>query len=216
MEYYTYLWLRENGSPYYAGKGRGSRGFESDGHRVKRPPTRDRIIIQYWDSEEEAFEAEVFLIDYYGRKDLGTGCLTNLTAGGIGGVNKWSLENGRRVGSKYGAIQGKKNVENGMIFELGKIYGPIFGPIQGQKAKESGQAYRAGKEQGRKASESGQIQELARIYGPIYGKIYGPIQGRKNAESGHLKKILWERWHPQHISRGIVKEKCPFCCEEKI
>jgi len=35
-------------------------------------------------SEAEAFEVEMFLISYYGRKDLGTGCLRNLTDGGDG------------------------------------------------------------------------------------------------------------------------------------
>jgi len=79
--FYTYLWLREDGTPYYAGKGKGVRGFTSREHRVKCP-SKDRIIIQKWPSEEDAFEAEKFLITYYGREDLGTGCLRNLTEGG--------------------------------------------------------------------------------------------------------------------------------------
>ena len=79
--FYTYLWLREDGTPYYVGKGKGNRGFESRHHRHRCPP-RDRIIIQEWPSEEEAFSAEIFLILYYGREDLGTGCLRNLTNGG--------------------------------------------------------------------------------------------------------------------------------------
>jgi hypothetical protein len=81
--FYTYLWLREDGTPYYAGKGKGNRGFESRGHRVHCPPL-ERIIIQEWVSETEAFEAEKFLILYYGRKDLGTGYLVNLSDGGEG------------------------------------------------------------------------------------------------------------------------------------
>jgi hypothetical protein len=76
--FYTYLWLRESGLPWYAGKGIGKRAFR----RGCPPP--DRIILQYWDTEEEAFEAERFLISYYGRKDHGTGCLRNLTDGGDG------------------------------------------------------------------------------------------------------------------------------------
>ena len=35
-------------------------------------------------SEGDAFEAERFLISYYGRVDLGTGSLRNLTDGGDG------------------------------------------------------------------------------------------------------------------------------------
>jgi ribosomal protein L18 len=82
--FYTYLWLREDGTPYYAGKGCNKRAFVNDRHIVRCPPS-DRIVIQEWPSEEDAFEAEKFLIVYYGRKDLGTGCLRNRTDGGEGG-----------------------------------------------------------------------------------------------------------------------------------
>jgi hypothetical protein len=62
VNFYTYLWLREDGTPYYVGKGKGDRGFISDGHRVSRPKDRERIIVQEWPSEKDAFEAERFLI----------------------------------------------------------------------------------------------------------------------------------------------------------
>jgi hypothetical protein len=80
--FYTYLWLREDGTPYYVGKGRGKRAF-----RCGAPPA-ERVIIQYHPSERDALVAEVFFIAYYGRKDLGTGCLRNYTDGG-GGVSGW-------------------------------------------------------------------------------------------------------------------------------
>ena len=84
MIFYTYMWLRENGSPYYIGKGLGRRAFISDAHSVKCPRDKDRIIVQEWMSEQQAFEAEKFLISCYGRIDNGTGCLRNLTDGGEG------------------------------------------------------------------------------------------------------------------------------------
>lgn len=84
MIYYNYLWLREDGTPYYAGKGKGSRAFGGR-HSVHKPTEDNRILIQEHPDEESAFEAERFLISYYGRKDLGTGCLYNLTDGGEGG-----------------------------------------------------------------------------------------------------------------------------------
>lgn len=81
--FYTYLWLRDDGTPYYAGKGLLNRAF------LKRPghvPPLDRanVVLQEWSTEEEAFAAEVFLIAYYGRKDNYTGVLTNHTDGGEG------------------------------------------------------------------------------------------------------------------------------------
>ena len=80
--FYTYLWLREDGTPYYVGKGRGKRAFR------RGAPPAERVIIQYHPSERDALVAEVFFIAYYGRKDLGTGCLRNYTDGG-GGVSGW-------------------------------------------------------------------------------------------------------------------------------
>jgi hypothetical protein len=76
--FYTYLWLREDGTPYYVGKGKGRRAF-----RQGSPP-QERIVVHPAESEDDAFETETVLIWYYGRKDLGTGCLRNLTVGGEG------------------------------------------------------------------------------------------------------------------------------------
>lgn len=81
--FYTYLWLREDGTPYYVGKGTGRRAFIPKYHGVP-VPSRDRIIVQEHPSEVDAFEAEKFMIAYYGRKDIGTGVLRNLTNGGDG------------------------------------------------------------------------------------------------------------------------------------
>ena len=84
IEFYSYLWLREDGSPYYAGKGRGNRAFRSKGHGVHRPKNLNRILVFPMMDEGEAFESEVALIELFGRKDNGTGCLRNLTDGGDG------------------------------------------------------------------------------------------------------------------------------------
>jgi len=80
--FYTYMWLREDGVPYYVGKGSGQRAFDKRERRFSMPNDSARILIQEFPSEREAFEAEKFLIAYYGRVDLGTGCLRNLTDGG--------------------------------------------------------------------------------------------------------------------------------------
>jgi len=76
------MWLREDGSPYYVGKGLGKRAFISDAHGVHRPKDRSRIILFEQVDEAAAFESETALIELFGRKDIGTGCLRNLTDGG--------------------------------------------------------------------------------------------------------------------------------------
>lgn len=83
-EFYTYLWLRYDGTPYYVGKGKGNRGFVSCQHSVRRPKDKARIIIEHHLTEDDAFSAEKFLIFYYGRIDIGTGILHNCTDGGEG------------------------------------------------------------------------------------------------------------------------------------
>jgi len=83
--YYTYLWLREDGTPYCVGKGSGDRAFVEHWRRSKtvlHPPIKERIVIYPAVSEADAFETEIALIWYYGRKDLGTGCLRNMSNGG--------------------------------------------------------------------------------------------------------------------------------------
>jgi hypothetical protein len=80
-QFYAYLWLRLDGTPYYAGKGCGRRAYQKDGHRVN-PPSRDRIIVIPRKTEAAAFALEMAWIRFLGRKDIGTGCLRNLTDGG--------------------------------------------------------------------------------------------------------------------------------------
>ena len=61
--------------------------------------------MQYYASEEEAFEAERFFIAFYGRADLGRGFLRNLTDGGEGLVGavrtkEWK----RKIGELYTSL----------------------------------------------------------------------------------------------------------------
>jgi hypothetical protein len=87
LTFYTYLWLREDGSPYYVGKGCGNRvNISNRGHRP--PKDYSRIRVQEWSDEATAFAYERYFIDFWGRKDLGTGCLRNLTDGGEGGSGR--------------------------------------------------------------------------------------------------------------------------------
>jgi hypothetical protein len=82
--YYTYAYLREDGTPYYIGKGKGNRAYKK-GNRVFSPPPKNRIILLKQNlTEEEAFKHEIYMIAVFGRKDLGTGILRNRTNGGDG------------------------------------------------------------------------------------------------------------------------------------
>lgn len=83
--YYTYAYLREDGSPYYIGKGKNNRVYKKGKGEVNPPKDKSRIIFLKQNlTEEEAFKHEVYMIVVLGRKDLGTGILRNKTNGGDG------------------------------------------------------------------------------------------------------------------------------------
>ena len=102
-QFYVYM-LRDprpgkNKQPFYVGKGRKRRAHI---HLVSpethpNPMMRHMLlkiasgnlkpiieIIQYCDTEEDAFQLEIYLIAQYGRRDLKFGSLCNLTNGGEG------------------------------------------------------------------------------------------------------------------------------------
>ena len=83
--FYHYLYLREDGTPYYSGKGKGDRAWVKHANEIKPPKDRARIVITHWNLLEiGAFIVERWYIRWYGRKDLGTGVLRNMTDGGEG------------------------------------------------------------------------------------------------------------------------------------
>jgi hypothetical protein len=200
--FYTYLWLRGDGTPYYVGKGSGKRAFTSGAHGVHRPKDTGRIILQEHSSEEDAFCAEIFLIAYYGRKDTGVGCLRNRTDGGEGLSLDASIKGGR--------IAGRRCVENGhmddmrsrltsdILSEAGKLGMSRMTVAQHSEYGKRGHAHGlalATKEQrsewarqsGLKAAQSGRIQKLAAKGGKI---------GNHN------------RWH---VSRSVISPNCSLC-----
>jgi hypothetical protein len=121
-QHYVYAYLREDGSPYYIGKGKGKRAFSKQ-HSVRLPTKKSRIVFLETNlSDVGACALERRYIRWCGRKDLGTGILRNMTDGGDGtsgviippGSRKYSEETKRKcsvASSKSSKMKGKLHSE---------------------------------------------------------------------------------------------------------
>lgn len=183
MQFYVYFWLREDGTPYYVGKGK----WKKRQQRALRKgsPSKDKIIVQNYESEAEAFAAEKFFISYFGRKDLDTGCLINLTDGGEGASGHIKLESVRKAIS---------------ISKLGKP--------RSEETRRKISDSRIGlnipfaqrEEHSRKMSGSGN---------PMFGKTRPEGLCSKAGKLGS-KKTNHIRWH---LNRNKIENNCDFCYE---
>ena len=120
--YYIYAYLRKDGSPYYIGKGSSRRAWAK--HKgITVPTEKSRIIIMETNlSNIGALALERFYIRWYGRKNINTGILRNLTDGGEGTVGLVRSDEQRANHSKImrGRKQTDEHKEKNRIANSGK------------------------------------------------------------------------------------------------
>ena len=173
--FYTYVWLREDGTPYYVGKGTKNRAFLRSRHRLSPPPD-EYVIIQSFECEEDAFFAEKFLIALYGREDLGEGRLLNLTDGGENPPPK-------KKGCKGPSEEARKKISETLkrkgIKPPSRLGMPSRGGIKGRKCRPQSE------EQRRKHSEF------------MKGRTHH--KGFKNSEESKKKMSESAKLRPQRL-----------------
>jgi hypothetical protein len=127
--FYVYLYLREDFTPYYVGKGSGKRAYKKHKGEVYPPKNKSKIILIETElSEIQSFILERYYIRWFGRKDNNTGILRNKTDGGEGFSGIIVSEELRRERSIR--MSGENNIMFGSK-RTGKD-----NPFYGQKHKE--------------------------------------------------------------------------------
>ena len=166
MHYYTYAYLREDRTPYYIGKGKGSRIYSKQ-RSIKPPKDKSRIIFLKQNlTEEEAFKHEIYMIFLYGRKDLRTGILHNRTGGGDGSSGAIRSDETRRKMSE--AHKGENH----------PMYGKTLSEETRKKLSESHKGKIHSEEHRRKNSETKKGENNHN-----YGKIHSEKTRRKMSEA---------------------------------
>lgn len=126
--FYVYAYLRNKDSshgerltPYYIGKGHGKRAFHAPGRRAPTPKDKSYIVfMEEGLTEKEAFALETYSIALYGRIDMNTGTLRNMTDGGEGGSGISDETRRRRGAARAGKLHSKESRQKMSLANKGR------------------------------------------------------------------------------------------------
>jgi hypothetical protein len=197
MHYYTYAYLREDKTPYYIGKGKGSRIYSKQ-RSIKPPKDKSRIIFLKQNlTQTEAFRHEIYMIAVFGRKDLGTGILHNRTDGGEGLSGTIRSDETRRKIS-----EAKKNMSDETRKKMSEAN-------KGEKNPYFGKTGELHHNYGKTASKESNIKRSVAMSGekhPNFGKKRPEHSQRISGEKNHNYGKKW--WNDGCGNKKMMVE-CP-------
>lgn len=228
--YYVYMYLKENGTPFYVGKGKSNRHL-AHLQEARKPSTKDTnklkintikkmlnegkepkiVFVDKNMDEDSAFELEEFLISEIGRIDLKTGTLTNLSNGGEGaagqsrdmsGENNPNYKNRGELSPMWGRKHTDETKLKSSLAQKGKT---LTDDHKANLRKPKSEEGRANIAKARKESLYRPSEET-KLKLSLAGKGKpSPLKGRKSSEE--TKRKISDG------GKGIPKPKkiCPHC-----
>jgi predicted GIY-YIG superfamily endonuclease len=179
-----YIHTRKNdGGIFYIGIGDSKRPYSKHSRNrfwrfVVNKHDYDVTILKTNMTWEEACDLEIKMISFYGRKDLGLGCLVNMTNGGDGSKGCIPNEETRKKLSKRS--EGKNNARFGVVVsyetrkKMSKIHkGKTISDETRKKMSKSLKGRTCSEETKKKLKQNSTRSK--KIICSITGKIYGCI-----------------------------------------